>query len=420
MKSESAQFKLIFTVPIVTQGDIVKDFLSSKYDTKIETDLPECKKVVYLTVPEDFSAKLASADLGSLITTEEDVTSIDLQGWLEPNHTLKMDVDLPHFMTQVVSDGHLPLLKSGCGPEEFKKLPKSYSYLATLASFLEFIKFDQESITALSSHIKKVYPPCLVLMNINGLLIHRTSERVNFVKSGDDSDKYRKQVDMFKHKQNFVYKREGHLEFLRSLMSHPRVKFAFYSTIMRQNIMPIITKIFEPDMLLLQEHMSALFDQEYNRAAPDITGEKWGFIRDLPKVWAAEVFKGEECSYGQANTLMLETDEINVYDCYQSSLIVDRYHREDVWPEDPKEARDQITILREVKQDIFRVLDQAEDNLPDFLERCSEGPQSPINFCDYVRKAKKLAPLGVSVKKEEAKTQNEVDDLESKMAELKV
>jgi hypothetical protein len=31
--------------------------------------------------------------------------------------------------------------------------------------------------------------------------------------------------------------------------------------------------------------MVALFDQEFNKPAPEITGEKWGRIRDLSKVW---------------------------------------------------------------------------------------------------------------------------------------
>lgn len=71
-------------------------------------------------------------------------------------------------------------------------------------------------------------------------------------------------------------------------MSHPRVHFAFYSSIMRKNIMPIITKLFEKDMLLFQDHMMALFDQDYNKAAPDITGKPYGTIRDLNQVWKSE------------------------------------------------------------------------------------------------------------------------------------
>ena len=80
----------------------------------------------------------------------------------------------------------------------------------------------------------------------------------------------------------------------------------------------------------------ALFDQEYNRHAPEITGEKWGYIRDLSRVWASAT------TFGPSNTLMLQTDEINVYECHKNSLIVDRYEREDVWPTTNQEHRDQF------------------------------------------------------------------------------
>ena len=88
-------------------------------------------------------------------------------------------------------------------------------------------------------------------------------------------------VKMFKHKINYVYYRDGYLQFLRAIMSHPRVKFTFYSTIIRPNILPIILKAFDSDMGLLSEHMSAIFDQKFNKPAPEITGEPYGFIRDL-------------------------------------------------------------------------------------------------------------------------------------------
>lgn len=126
----------------------------------------------------------------------------------------------------------------------------------------------------------------MVLLNINGLLVHRTNERINFIRL-EGVNYPSKHIDLFKHKANFHYLREGYLAFLRSVMSHPRVKFAFYSTIMRHNIMPIISHLFEKDMLLFQNHMLALFDQEYNKHAPQITGEKFGHIRDLKKVWSS-------------------------------------------------------------------------------------------------------------------------------------
>jgi len=79
-------------------------------------------------------------------------------------------------------------------------------------------------------------------------------------------------VIQLKHKRNFHYFREGTIPFLKSIMCHPRVKFAFYSTIIRPNIMPIILKLFEKDQPLLQEYMKTVFDQSFNKPAPEITG----------------------------------------------------------------------------------------------------------------------------------------------------
>ena len=68
-------------------------------------------------------------------------------------------------------------------------------------------------------------------------------------------------------------------------MQHPRVKFAFYSSIKRKNITPILLEIFKDDLGLYKEFMFAIFDQKFCKIAPEITGEPFGTIRDLPKVW---------------------------------------------------------------------------------------------------------------------------------------
>lgn len=68
-------------------------------------------------------------------------------------------------------------------------------------------------------------------------------------------------------------------------MQHPRCQFAFYSAIMQKNISPILINMFEEDIGLYQENMFAIFDQQFCEENSEITGEKWGFIRDLDKVW---------------------------------------------------------------------------------------------------------------------------------------
>ena len=52
-------------------------------------------------------------------------------------------------------------------------------------------------------------------------------------------------------------------------------------------------------------------------------------------------------TFGPDNTLMLESDEPNVYNFPENSLIIDRYDRDDVWPSPGcnKPYRDQQKIL---------------------------------------------------------------------------
>ena len=60
--------------------------------------------------------------------------------------------------------------------------------------------------------------------------------------------------------------------FLNEIMKHPRVIFAFNSSIMRKNMIPIITKMFEVKNDLsntkdLLHYLPFLFDQEYSKDA---------------------------------------------------------------------------------------------------------------------------------------------------------
>ena len=51
-------------------------------------------------------------------------------------------------------------------------------------------------------------------------------------------------------------------------MEHPRIKFAFLTSIKKKNIDPIINEIFKDDMLFLKYHMFGIFDHEYKIDAP--------------------------------------------------------------------------------------------------------------------------------------------------------
>ena len=157
------------------------------------------------------------------------------------------------------------------------------------------------------------------------------------------------------------------MAFLKAVMRHPRVKFAFNSSIMRKNILPIINNMFIQcgESGLFSEHMFCLFDQDYNQKSQEVTGERYGLIRNLKKVWSSEKVANSGLKLDKSTTLMLETDEITVYNCHENSVIVDRFERKDVWPmAGDGEFRDQADILRQIKDDVFEVLDKCTTDVP--------------------------------------------------------
>lgn len=174
----------------------------------------------------------------------------------------------------------------------------------------------------------------------------------------------------------FTYFRDGHLSFLESLMQHPRIKFAFNSSMMRKNIIPVITKIFESKMYLVQKHMLAIFDQEYSEKNPEVTGEPYGFIKNLEKIWDSEHCQ-KKADFGAKNTLVLDTDEIDVYNCHQNSLILKKVTQNDIWPMNVEQYSDQNQILANIRDDLFTILDKCQDDVQEYLKGQVE-PHEPV------------------------------------------
>jgi len=146
---------------------------------------------------------------------------------------------------------------------------------------------------------------------------------------------------------------------------------------MRKNIMPIITEMFKKDGKLLEENMAALFDQDCTDENAEVTGEEYGRIRNLNKVWDHESCQEiiefdkslpDDFFFGPKNTLMLESDEVNVFNCHQNSLIIDKMEREDVWPKDLKTFRNQPEILSNIQETLIKIFDKCEDDIQEFLK----------------------------------------------------
>jgi len=256
-------------------------------------------------------------------------------------------------------ENHLSLfLEDDLNIEKIKsKVGRKYSVLVTTISLLEFAEISdndklKEVLRALKAWSTERFQPILLLMNINGALIHRTPEDITITNSEDmKAMEFKKKIHKYKFKRINYYFREGTMVFLSAIMSHPRVRFAFYSAIQRKNIIPVLKHTFKDPKHsgLMSEYMRALFDQSFCEKNPQVTGEEHGFIRDLDKVWTSndcyqlgqdEVHVPNGFKFGKQNTLMLESEEISVYKNAENALIVDRYQKEDVWPTQKEHIRD--------------------------------------------------------------------------------
>lgn len=74
-------------------------------------------------------------------------------------------------------------------------------------------------------------------------------------------------------------------------MEHPRCYFANYSAVTNKNISAVIINMFDNYLGLYYDEMFATFDQKFCKSSPEITGEKWGFIRDLNMIWESQPCK---------------------------------------------------------------------------------------------------------------------------------
>ena len=98
--------------------------------------------------------------------------------------------------------------------------------------------------------------------------------------------------------------------------------------------------------------------------------------------------------------MLLESDEVSVYECHENSLIFDKYERNDVWPEDGDftNLRDQHEILKSIKEDLFVLLDKCQGDVQAFLKECNDesgqedeqiAQNQGMKF-EYLKKAKQV------------------------------
>ena len=135
----------------------------------------------------------------------------------------------------------------------------------------------------------------------------------------------------FKHKGNHYYFRPGYKNFVKELVSHPRVELGFYSSIMRRNIIPAVFACFPSSEINV---MQWIFDQEFcsrmldHKYYASLAENEWDTFRDLNKVLKDP--KIVKAGFTRDSILLIDSDQKKVQFDLDNSLVNIPYAREDV------------------------------------------------------------------------------------------
>jgi NLI interacting factor-like phosphatase len=145
--------------------------------------------------------------------------------------------------------------------------------------------------------------PLLVTVDLCGTLVLRVS-RDEFPHPGDIS---------VKHKTYFL--RPGHKEFLLRLKKHPRIKLAFYTSVMEKNITPVLDSMLTQDLSIISKGLK-VYDQKYCRRMYDHPSYKQlqkkidEHYRDLKLVWSDKFCKINK--FDRTNTIHIDSESTKV------------------------------------------------------------------------------------------------------------
>jgi hypothetical protein len=111
--------------------------------------------------------------------------NIDLQGWIITLENNNFGIRFDAFFIRFVDSYFRTILNSGVP----KELTQSYQDLKLSISLLKFLQLDNKVLLEkLEKILSENFPPILLLMNLNGTLIHRTDKRVDFIKMKDANE----------------------------------------------------------------------------------------------------------------------------------------------------------------------------------------------------------------------------------------
>ena len=147
----------------------------------------------------------------------------------------------------------------------------------------------------------------LVLVDLNGTIFFRTDKKDVTTRSND-----------FKIKRHEYFMRPGFEQFIQRIIEHPRSTLYFYSSIMQNNLNPIIFAILDDTFgkRTFGDKVIGTFDQafcskmEKDQQYSKLKQDDWDTYRDLEKVFADKFCKDN--NFNIVNTVLIDSDERKV------------------------------------------------------------------------------------------------------------
>ena len=144
----------------------------------------------------------------------------------------------------------------------------------------------------------------LVLIDLGGTMFYRTDEKG----IGSSHD--------FRYKRYSYFFRPGYAEMLTALAKNPRAVIAFYSSMWRKTITPVMHELLSGDDLEGLKSKIGIFDREYcsemrdDKYYKDLADEPYATFRDLQKVFDDPYCKSN--GFDASNTLLIDSDSKKV------------------------------------------------------------------------------------------------------------
>jgi hypothetical protein len=135
-----------------------------------------------------------------------------------------------------------------CSTKDFDRVVENFKSYSDFVTLSKSLSSSALKCTLLDRHLEELKKlactkfKLLVLVDLGGTLFFRSKDKQ--VKGASFN---------FKLHQYMYFLRPGHKEFLLKLFAHPRIKLAFYSSIMFKNIWPVMERVLIDDLLPIKE-----------------------------------------------------------------------------------------------------------------------------------------------------------------------